>query len=432
MIGAGLIARFTKEDVPVSTADNNTSANPRYAPTAERTVKPKTSRRLRSILSLDDFEAAAQRHLPRPVFGYIAGATEAGITARANRNDFADIRLSPEVLAGHAERDQRTTLMGVQYAYPFGIAPMGLSALAAYDGDVVLARAADSMNIPAVMSGTSLTRLERVAEEAKSRWFQAYLPGDDARIEAMVQRVADAGFETFVITVDVPVTGNRENNVRNGFEVPLRPSLTLALQGLTHPRWLLGTALRTLRVHGMPHFESMDVDRGPPILSRHVERSLSGRQTLSWHHVALVRRLWKGKLVLKGVLSAADARRAAEHFCDGVIVSNHGGRQLDSAVSSIHALPEIVKNRGDMAIMLDSGVRRGTDVVKALALGADFVFVGRPFLYAAAIAGDDGVRHCANILGLEVDRNLALLGARTIGDLQQKHVVTLPSKRISV
>ncbi|MFG1270707.1 alpha-hydroxy acid oxidase [Xanthobacter versatilis] len=383
---------------------------------AERKVAA-VPQRLRGILSLDDFEVAARRQLPRPIFGYVSGATETGAAFAANRTAFSERAFVPRVLVNVGTRDASCTLFGQRLSHPFGVAPMGLSALAAYDGDVVLARAAAAAGTFAILSATSLTRLERVAGEAGSRWFQAYLPGEAARIEAMLERVAAAGFDTFVLTVDVPVGGNRENNIRNGFDAPLRPSLRLAFQGITHPRWLVGTALRTLARHGMPHFENMDAFRGPPILSRNLVRAIGKRDQLAWEHVDLIRRRWKGRFVLKGVLSPADARIAAARGVDGIIVSNHGGRQLDGAVAPLRMLPDIVAAAGAMPVMLDSGIRRGTDVLKALALGAAFVFIGRPFLFAAAVAGEDGVAHAMRILAEEIDRDMALLGARTLSDL---------------
>lgn len=372
---------------------------------------------LSGMLALDDFEAAARRHLPKPVFGYVAGACEMGLSFAENRRAFAEGSFVPRALRNVGSRSQATTLFGVPYAHPFGIAPMGLSALAAYDGDVVLARAAKASQIPAILSATSLTPLERVAEEAGSRWFQAYLPGEGERIDAMVDRVAAAGFETFVLTVDVPVASNRENDVRNGFTAPLQPSVALAWQGVSHPRWLFGTALRTLTQRGMPHFENMDAGRGPPIVSRNLVRALGKRDQLGWEHVQRIRSRWKGRLVLKGILSADDARLSREHGVDGIIVSNHGGRQLDGAVAPIRVLPEISAAAGDMTVMLDSGVRRGTDVLKALSLGASFVFVGRPFLFAAARYGEAGVRHAAMLLAEEIDRDMALLGVSRLDEL---------------
>ena len=388
----------------------------------ERTVR-QVPRALRPMLALDDFEAAARRYLPRPVFGYVSGACETGASHADNRRAFGRYGFLPRALRNVSNRSQAKTLLGVDYAHPFGIAPMGMSALAAYDGDVVLARAARAAGVPAILSATSLTPLERVAEEAGSRWFQAYLPGEGERIDAMVDRVAAAGFDTFVLTVDVPVAGNRENNVRNGFDAPLLPSVSLAWQGATHPRWLLGTAFQTLRRRGMPHFENMDAGRGPPILSRNLVRAMGKRDQLAWEHVERIRSRWAGKLVLKGILSVEDAHLAREHGADGIVVSNHGGRQLDGALAPIRVLPEIAgRVGGDVAVMLDSGVRRGTDVLTALALGADFVFVGRPFLFAASVFGEPGVSHAIRLLAEEIDRNMAMLGVRSLDEVSPEHL----------
>jgi L-lactate dehydrogenase (cytochrome) len=303
-----------------------------------------------------------------------------------------------------------TELLGRRYAAPFGIAPMGASALSAYRGDLVFARAAAAAGIPMILSGSSLIRLEEVRQEGPTAWYQAYLPGEPDRIEPLVDRVLAAGFDTFVLTVDVPVSANRENNVRNGYSLPLRPNPRLAWEGISHPRWLFGTALRTLWKHGMPHFENMDVHRGPPVLSSNLIRAIGRRDQLAWEHLELIRRRWPGHLIVKGVLAREDARIARESGADGVIVSNHGGRQLDGAISPLRALPEIAAEAGGMAVMLDGGVRRGTDVLKALALGAQFVFIGRPFLCAAAVAGEPGMRHAITLLWEEIHRNMAMLG----------------------
>jgi L-lactate dehydrogenase (cytochrome) len=218
------------------------------------------------------------------------------------------------------------------------------------------------------------------------------------------------------------VAANRENNVRSGFSVPLRPSLRLAWDGISRPAWLFGTAARTLLRHGMPHFENMDATRGPPVLARDLVRAIGRRDQLAWEHLELIRRRWKGRLVVKGILAREDARMAHECGADGIIVSNHGGRQLDGAIAALHVLPEIAAEADGMAVMLDGGVRRGTDVLKALALGADFVFVGRPFLFAAAIGGEEAVRHAIGLLSEEIDRDMALLGIRDIGQMRPEFV----------
>jgi len=383
------------------------------------------SRILRKILALDDFERAARRRLPRPVFAYVCGAVETNWSLRDNRAAFDEWGFVPRALVDVSKRSARRTLFGREYAQPFGIAPMGITALSAYRGDVVLAVAAARAGIPMAMSGSSLIPLEEVARANPDAWFQAYLPGDDARIAALVDRVARAGFGTLVVTIDVAVLSNRENNIRAGFSTPLRPTLRLAWDGITHPRWLFGNALKTIARHGMPHFENNFAERGAPILSRHVERDLSGRAHLDWGHLERIRKQWKGRLVVKGVAHPEDARIARESGVDGVIVSNHGGRQLDGTVSGLRVLPAIAAAKGAMTVMFDGGIRRGTDVLKALALGADFTWVGRPFNYAAAIAGEAGVRHAARILGAEIQRDMALLGVTSPGKVDAGRLMRL-------
>jgi len=375
------------------------------------------AKQLRDVLSLDDFETAARNHLPRPIFGYVTGAVETDWSLHDNRAAFAEFGFLPRVLVDVSKRSQQTTVFGHTYATPFGISPIGISALYAYRGDIVLASAAAAANIPMIMSSSSLIRLEDVATESKSAWFQAYLPGDVPDITALIDRVAQAGFETLVVTVDSQVAGNRENNIRTGFSTPLRPSLRLAWDGMTHPRWLFGTLLRTLVRHGMPHFENNYARRGPPIISPHVLRDYSDRGHLNWDHFRLIRRLWKGPLVIKGILDKADAITAREAGADGIIVSNHGGRQLDGAVAALRVLPGIAAACPEIPVMIDGGVRRGTDVLKALALGAKCVFVGRPFGYAAAVAGAVGVSHAIGLLSAEVDRDMAMLGIPDLREL---------------
>ena len=384
----------------------------RVAAQAAYGKRPDLPRRLQNILSLDDFETAARKHLPRPLFGYIAGAAEDNISLKANRQSFQDYSFSTRVMVDVAKRNQQTTIFGETYASPFGVAPVGISAISAYRGDIVLAQAAASAGIPAIMSGTSLIKMEDVHQAAPGTWFQAYLPGDTSRIAGLIDRVEAAGFKTLVLTVDIPVWANRENNVRTGFSMPLRPSLRLAWDGMIRPRWLVGTFMRTLLSHGMPHFENSFATRGAPMLSNSAIRDTTGRDHLTWQHVQEIRRRWSGNLVIKGVLSEHDALRAVEAGADGIIVSNHGGRQLDGAAAPLEVLPGIVDKVGHQTVvMMDSGVRRGADVLKAMALGARMVFLGRPFMYAAAVGGQVGVDHAITLLRDEVDRNMAMLGA---------------------
>lgn len=377
-------------------------------------------RRLRPILSLDDFEVAARRYLPRPLFGFVAGAAETNATLRDNRAAFEEFGFLPRGLVDTSKRSLAAPLFGHTYAAPFGVAPMGLAALIAYRGDVALARAAAKANVPFILSGSSLITLEEVIRENRAAWFQAYLPGENTRIQALIERVAQAGFKTLVVTVDVAVSANRENNVRNGFSTPLKPTPRLAWDGLIRPNWLLNTALRTLLKHGMPHFENSYATRGAPILSSNLARDFGMRDHLNWRHLEIIRQRWKGRLVLKGVMSKDDALIARNSGADGIIVSNHGGRQLDGTVSPLRVLPEIAAVSGDMTVMLDSGIRRGADVLKALALGAKFVFVGRPLLYAAAIGGEAGVQHAIGLLSQELSRNMALLGINSLEEMKRE------------
>jgi L-lactate dehydrogenase (cytochrome) len=374
--------------------------------------------RLRGLLSLADFEVAARGILPRPLFGYISGAAEDGLSHAANRTAFEQLKFRPRVLVDVSHRSQATTIFGVNYASPFGVAPVGISAISAYRGDVTMATAARDENIPMIMSGSSLIPMETVHAAAPGTWFQAYLPGDVSRIDALIDRIEAAGFSTLVITVDIPVWANRENNVRTGFSLPLRPSLRLAIDGITRPRWLVGTFLRTLIQHGMPHFENSFATRGAPILSASALRDTTGRDHLSWQDIERIRRRWSGNLVIKGILHVADAKHAVALGADGIIVSNHGGRQLDGAAEPLRVLPQICDAVGDKTVvMMDSGIRRGTDVLKALALGARFVFLGRPFMYAAAVGGAAGVRHAISLLRDEVDRDMAMLGASSTDEV---------------
>src|SRR3989344_3772596 len=322
--------------MPVSTATPSTTA-------------PRSPAVLRRMLSLHDFEDAARRRLPRPIFGYIAGAAEDNASLRDNRAAFGDFAFVTRVLRDVSQRSQSVELFGERYSSPFGIAPMGINALSTYRGALVVER---------------------------------------------------AGFRPLVATVDIPVSANRENNIRTGFSPPLRPSLRLAWDGLVRPRWVAGTFLRTLLRHGMPHFENSFATRGAPIVSSTVLRDFSARDHLSWRHIEAIRRRWKGPLVVKGLLSVEDALQAQHAGADGVVLSNHGGRQLDGAISPMRVLEDVVA-----------------------AVGPSYpVLVGRPFNYAAAVAGEAGVLHAITLLRDEVDRNLAMLGATGCSELGPQHI----------
>ena len=378
----------------------------------------KLNRHLAGYLSLNDFEAAARRRLPHMLYGFISGGAETNAAVRSNAESFQDYCFVPRVLTDVSKRSHRKMLFGRSYAAPFGIAPTGVASICSYRSDLVTARCAAAAEIPAILSATSLIPMEDVRSAGPTTWYQAYIPGDPQRIEPLIERAAAAGFDTFVVTVDVPVPANRENNIRNGFSIPINPSAQLIWQGLTHPSWLIGTFMRTFIQHGVPHIENMDATRGPPILARQLQRAFANRDQLSWEHVKLIRKRWRGPLVIKGLLSAADARTAKDCGVDEIIVSNHGGRQLDCSIAPLRALPPILDAVGSgIAIMLDGGIRRGTDILKALALGADFVFLGRPFLFAAVAGGEPGVRHAIELLSTEISRDMALLGISDLAEI---------------
>jgi L-lactate dehydrogenase (cytochrome) len=396
--------------------DKSTTLTVPPPPTVTR-AQSVVRRALKRYLALDDFEPTARRRIPKFLYGYISGGAETDASVRDNRKSFDEYGFVPRVLNDVSGRNQTTTLFGKTYASPFGIPPMGSSALCAYRGDIVLTRAAAAANVPMILSASSLITLEDVRRENQQAWYQAYLAGVPERIEPLVDRVAAAGYDTFVVTADVPVPPNRENNIRNGFQVPLAITPRVAWDTVTHPHWLFGTWARTLMNHGMPHFENMDAQRGPPVMSKNLMRNIGHRDQLAWKHVELIRRRWKGKLVVKGLIAPEDARIARESGVDGVMISNHAGRQLDYTVSALRTLPEIAAQSKGMTVMLDGGVRRGTDVIKALALGANFVWIGRPFLYAAIAGGEGGVARAITLLQAEIDRDLALLGIRSIGEI---------------
>ncbi len=375
------------------------------------TKRPQDKRRpFSSVLNIEEFEPVARRKLPRMLYGFISGSVETGAAQRRSAEAYARYAFVPRALVDVSARSQSCTLLGESYAAPFGIPPMACAAIVARGGDLLMARAAAEANIPYVVSGSSLTKLETVRRDNSRAWFQGYLAGDFGRLAPMLDRVAAGGYQTLVVAVDVPVAGNRENNVRSGFSLPLRVTPRAAWDSLTHPRWFFGVICRTLLADGMLHFENNDAFRGPPLFSNDWERNFSRRDALSWEHLKFIRERWKGRLVIKGLLSPEDVRIAVDCGVDGVILSNHGGRTLDYAIAPLAILPEIAAKGYKIPLMIDGGIRRGTDVLKALALGAAFVFVGRPFMYALAAGGIAGVGRVAELLKEEIDRDMALLG----------------------
>ncbi|NLD55839.1 MAG: alpha-hydroxy-acid oxidizing protein [Burkholderiaceae bacterium] len=381
------------------------------------------ARTLEACLAVDDFERAARRVLPRPIFGYVSAFAEDGQSFDANREAFRRWSFNPGILVDTSQRTQARQLFDVEYRVPFGMAPVGLSALYTYRGDLALTEIARDRMLPMVLSSSSLIPMEDIARANPGAWFQAYLPGDITKIDALVDRVKRAGFRTLVVTVDTPANPNPESYRRAGFRSPLQWSPQLVWQGITHPRWTAGTFLRTVVRHGLPHFENNYATRGVAILARNVERSFADRSRLTWAHLRRVRELWPHRLVIKGVLRADDAATACDLGVDGIVVSNHGGRQLDGARAPLSVLPEIVQRCPGVPILIDGGIRRGTDVLKALALGAAFVLLGRPFAYAAAAGGRPGITRLIDLLEAEIDRDMAMLGICRLDELTPDRLV---------
>lgn len=370
------------------------------------------------LLSIKDFEQTAQQVLPKAVFGFVSGGSEDCVTLKHNLSAFKNIFFQPRGLVDVSERTQKTELFGHVYDSVIGVAPMGVTSICRYRCDLEIANAAQKHNIPYVLSGAATESVENIQKAIGNAWYQGYFSNDRSRMKSLMDRLDNAGINVLVITSDTPVGANRENNLRHGFTIPFRPSLPLMLDGLLHPRWLAQVFIKTLIKDGIPHFRNMDAHNSFRITEEPSFGFRGGRDSLTWEDLRWVRDNWRGKLVVKGILHQHDAIQAIDCGADGIIVSNHGGRQLDSAVPSIAALPAIVKAvPARYPLMIDSGFRRGSDVLKAIALGASMVFVGRPVLYGAALNGASGAGQVIGILKDEIARNLALLGCSNVGDL---------------
>jgi isopentenyl diphosphate isomerase/L-lactate dehydrogenase-like FMN-dependent dehydrogenase len=275
---------------------------PARAGEAEKRARPRHAHRLQRIHDLEDLEPAIRSRLPVAVYGYVAHGSESETTLRSNRAQFDEWRLLTRILVGVEHRSLQRELFGRRYAGPFGIAPMGGSALVAFDGHLVMARAAYKAGIPFILSANSIIPMEEVAAANPNAWFAAYQSPTPKAVEGMVDRVARAGISTLVLTADVPVGSNRENDARSGFSFPIRPSLRLSWDVLTHPRWMFGVLARTLLKRGIPHIVNLEPDGGPGLFSQEV-KGIAAHESLSWDHFKLMRKLWKGPLIVKGILS---------------------------------------------------------------------------------------------------------------------------------
>lgn len=382
---------------------------------------PYTGRPLSRALSIADLRERARRRVPHFAFEYVEGGAEDEATLRGNRSAFERWRLVPRALVDTRARHTRIELFGAPVAAPLVIAPTGFNGMLYPQGDVVLARSAARLGIPFALSTFSTARLEDVASEAGGRlWLQLYVLKERAIARDLVRRAAAAGYEALVFTIDANVFGSREWEQRN-YRAPGRLRLRAAADVLRHPRWLAQVA-----AGGLPHFRNLE-----PYLPPGAASALGGSMlipqlldaSISWADLAWMRELWPGKLLIKGVLDVRDAERAAALGCDGIVISNHGGRQLDYCVAPIEALPQIARAVGTrLTLIIDGGFRRGTEIVKALALGAHAIMLGRPTLYGLAAGGAEGVDRALTILRSEIDRVLGELGCTSVADLTPQHL----------
>ena len=369
--------------------------------------------------NIEDLRRMAQRRLPRGIFEFVDRGTEDEVALRNNRAAFEDIKLKTHVLADVSTRSLETKIFGKTIKMPFGVAPTGTAGLLSYGGEVALAKAAAKAGVPCTVATNAMTPMEEIVEQAGGElWFQLYMWSDKELSLKFVDRVKSVGFETLIVTVDGAVGSNREYNHRNGFEVPLKYTPRLVAQLLAKPGWLATCLLQQFVKRGVPKFENYPPELMDSLMSKSFKRSSLKNDTLDWNDLKRLRDRWPGNLIVKGILHEDDAAMAADCGADGVIVSNHGGRNLDATVAPIQILPEIAARVGSrMTVIVDSGLRGGTDVIKGLALGADLVMAGRPTLYGAAAGGEAGAARALEIFREEIDRVMGLLGLHTVDEI---------------
>ena len=382
-------------------------------------------RRLSRAASIGDLRRLARRRLPSGVFDYIDGAAEDERTYARNEAGFAAIGFSPRVLQGNAQIDTSATLMGRRLPVPLVLAPTGFTRCAHSQGELAVARAADRAGLPYALSTLGTWSIEDVAEVSDGdKWFQVYVWKDRDLVGEMLDRAAAAGYSTAVVTVDTAMFGRRERDIRRGFTLPPQIGLGTIIDGLRHPGWswnfMRAEPIRFANVTGKSVGDGSD----PISLADYVADQMD--PGLSWDDVDRIRQRWPGKLALKGIQTVADAKIAADRGVDAVILSNHGGRQLDDAPAPIDLLPSVVDALGGGAeIILDGGIRRGSDVVKAAALGAKACMIGRAYLYGLAVAGEEGVDFVLEHLAEGVERTLALIGCSSVEALGSQYLECL-------
>jgi L-lactate dehydrogenase (cytochrome) len=384
------------------------------------------ARRLARAASVADLRAIARRRLPRGVFDYIDGGAEDERTMAANAAAFAAVTFRPRVLRDVGEVDPSTTLLGRPLPLPLVLAPTGFSRIADPDGELAVARAAARAGLPYTLSTLSTRSIEEVAAAgAGPKWFQVYVWRDRGLVKEMIGRAATAGYEALVLTVDTAVLGRRERDVRRGFSLPPKIGLSTLVDGALHPGWTW-RFLRSdpIRFANVRDAASVGDGSTAVTLSEYVNTQFD--PGLSWRDVEWMRSVWAGPLIIKGVQTVDDARLAADAGVEAIALSNHGGRQLDSAPATLDLVAPVADAVGDrLEIICDGGVRRGSDIVKAVALGARACMAGRAYLYGLGAAGERGVDHVLGLLDADVRRTMALVGASSVAELGRE-LVELP------
>ena len=371
-----------------------------------------------------DLRDMARARLPKWLFEFVDRGTEDEVALRNNREAFERIKFRPRMLVDVSGRKLDTTVFGKEHKMPIGIAPTGAAGMMWYQGELELARAAKEAGIPFSLATGSITSMEKISGEVGGTlWMQLYMWADRKLSHQLVRRASAAGFEALLVTVDGAVAGNREYNRRNGFSVPFKYNSKNTTDVLMHPRWMLGVLGRYIANGGMPSRVNFPDELKGKITTAYGGNKETRADSLNWDDLKALRDIWPGKLVVKGLLHPDDAAKSVEYGADGVIVSNHGGRNCDMAPAPIEVLPDIVKAVGHRTtIIFDSGVRRGSDVVKALALGAKMVLIGRSTLYGTAAAGYTGAKRALDIYRGEISRGMANISCNRVSEIGPQHI----------
>lgn len=375
------------------------------------------------VVNIGDLRRVAQMRLPQVVFDYVDGGAEGEVTLRENTRAFEEVTFRPRNAVAVKKCDLHTTVLGSELAMPLLLAPVGFSRLIYPQGEVCAARAAGKAGVGFTLTTISGSSLEDVgAASIAPRWYQLYLVGGREAAEAALARAQAAGFTVLAITIDTGTFGFRERDIRNGAGTlvgsKLLPKIRFLPQVLAHPEWLTGF-LADGRMLVLPNV--IVPGKGPMLLSE--TQAALAESVVTWDHLKWIRKAWPGPIIVKGVLTGEDARRALDEGAAGVVVSNHGGRQLDGVAATLRALPEVVKAvNGRAEVLMDGGVRRGSDIVKAICLGARAVLIGRAYAYGLGAAGEAGAARAIAILRADLQRTLALLGCESIGELDRSYV----------